>query len=120
MLAPASRAVDRRALYCYANSWRRFDLCLPAFLRKAFPRQKNRLSWSHSPPISTGDCFMKEEYKQFAAEFAAAVCARDYEAAHARLAPWLRQAISPAKLQEMIEREIRETCDAAQLQEMAY
>jgi hypothetical protein len=63
---------------------------------------------------------MEDAYKQFAAEFAAAVCAKDYQAAQGMLAPWLQQTIAPAKLQEMIEREIREVCEAAELEEPAY
>jgi hypothetical protein len=63
---------------------------------------------------------MEESYKQFASAFATAVCAKDYQAAHAMLAPWLQGKISPARLQEMIEKEIREVSQAAELEEMAY
>jgi hypothetical protein len=63
---------------------------------------------------------MDEGYKQFASAFATAVCAKNYQAAHQMLAPWLQQTLSQAKLQEMIEKEIREVCDAAEVAEMAY
>ena len=63
---------------------------------------------------------MEEAYKQFANAFATAVCAKDYDVAHAMLARWLQVNISQAKLQEMIEKEIREVCQAAELEEMAY
>jgi hypothetical protein len=63
---------------------------------------------------------MEEAYKQFADAFAKAVVAKDYHTAHSMLADWLKPSLTPARLQEMVEREIRETCEAAELEEMAY
>ena len=63
---------------------------------------------------------MNEAYKQFGDRFAQAIVARDYQAAHSMLAAWLQKTITPAKLQEMIEKEVGEVCEAAELEELAY
>lgn len=63
---------------------------------------------------------MEEAYKQFANAFARVVVAKDYHTAHAMLADWLQRMITPTMLQEMIETEIRETCEAAGLKELVY
>jgi hypothetical protein len=58
---------------------------------------------------------MEETYKQFADSFARAVIARDYDSAHAMLADWLQPTISAARLQEMIEKEVHEVCEANEI-----
>jgi hypothetical protein len=63
---------------------------------------------------------MEEMYQQFADRFAKAVIARDYRAAHSMLADWLQPTVSAAKLQEMIEKEIQEVCEANEIEEMVY
>jgi hypothetical protein len=63
---------------------------------------------------------MEVKYKQFADRFAQAVVARDYDKAHAMLADWLQPTVSAAKLQEMIEKEIREVCEANEIEEAVY
>jgi cell division protein YceG involved in septum cleavage len=66
---------------------------------------------------STGETQMEEMYQQFADRFAKAVIARDYRAAHSMLADWLQPTVSAAKLQEMIEKEIQEVCEANEIEE---
>jgi hypothetical protein len=63
---------------------------------------------------------MEEPYKQFADRFAKAVVAKDYLTAHSLLADWLQPTVSAAKLQEMIEKEIQEVCEANEIEEMVY
>lgn len=63
---------------------------------------------------------MEEAHKQFADTFAKAVVAKDYQTAHAMFADWLQKTVSAAKLQEMIEKEIQEVCEANEIEEMVY
>ncbi|HEY7543268.1 MAG TPA: hypothetical protein VID27_00205 [Blastocatellia bacterium] len=63
---------------------------------------------------------LKPAYRKFAEEFAAKINAQDFEAAHRFFAPWLRDGIAPEHLQEMVESELRETADAAGLEELVY
>jgi hypothetical protein len=55
---------------------------------------------------------MDADLRQFADTFAQAVIAREYERAQAMLADWLQPTVSAATLQAMIEREVREVCEA--------
>lgn len=59
-------------------------------------------------------------YRKFAQEFAKKINAEDFEAAHLFFAPWLRSEITPDGLREMVESELRETADAAGLEELIY
>jgi hypothetical protein len=63
---------------------------------------------------------MKPVYKKFADTFAEAVIAKDYNKAHAMLADWLQPRVSAATLQAMIEKEIREVCEANEIDEEVY
>ncbi|MEW6211838.1 MAG: hypothetical protein AB1631_26005 [Acidobacteriota bacterium] len=59
-------------------------------------------------------------YLKFAEEFAAKINAVDFEAAHHCFAPWLRGEITPEVLRQEVEAELRETADAAGLEELIY
>lgn len=59
-------------------------------------------------------------YRKFAEEFAAKINSQDFEAAHRCFAPWLRGEITPEVLRQEVERELRETADAAGLEELIY
>lgn len=59
-------------------------------------------------------------YHKFAEEFARKINAGDFQAAKLFLAPWLRGEITPDGLREMVETELRETGDAAGLEELIY
>src|SRR5436190_24383202 len=63
---------------------------------------------------------METEYKQFANRFAQAVTTRDYDTAHAMLADWLQPTVTADRLREMIEKEIREVCQANEIEEDVY
>lgn len=63
---------------------------------------------------------METEYKQFADRFAQAVTTRDYDTAHAMLADWLQPTVTADRLREMIEKEIREVCEANEIEEDVY
>lgn len=63
---------------------------------------------------------MIESHQQSAAAFANAVIVQDYDAAHQMLAPWLQPVVSPARLREFVETELREVAEAAELDEMTY
>jgi hypothetical protein len=89
-------------------------------VQKGWTSVKIDLSYFHSPKISVGDICMKAEYKQFADTFAQAVTTRDYDKAHTMLADWLQPTVSAAKLQQMIEKEIREVCEANEIEEDVY
>lgn len=58
---------------------------------------------------------LKKSYRDFAEQFAEAIIAKDYAAAHRMLAPWLGRSITPARLAEMIEAEVKETADVNEL-----
>ncbi len=59
-------------------------------------------------------------YHKFAEEFARKINAGDFQAATLFLAPWLRGEITPDLLREMVETELRETGDAAELEKLIY
>lgn len=63
---------------------------------------------------------LEETYNEFAHQFAEAILTRDYSSAHQMLASWLQSAVPPARLQQLIETELREVADAAELEEMRY
>jgi hypothetical protein len=63
---------------------------------------------------------MKPVYKEFADTFARALVARDFDKAHAMLADWLQPKVSAATLQAMVEKEIREVCEANEVTEEVY
>lgn len=54
------------------------------------------------------------------AQFAEAIIARNYPAAHACFADWLKRQVSQARLQKAIEKQLAEICEAAELDEMIY
>jgi hypothetical protein len=53
---------------------------------------------------------MEPSYQAFGEKFSAAVIAKDYTSAHALLAPWLKNKVTPEKLREEIERHVLEMC----------
>ena len=53
---------------------------------------------------------MEPSYRAFGEKFSAAIIAKDYASAHALLAPWLREKLTPEKLREEIEHHVREMC----------
>jgi hypothetical protein len=63
---------------------------------------------------------MKPVYKEFADTFAQALVAKDFDKAHAMLADWLQPRVSAATLQAMVEKEIREVCEANEVTEAVY
>jgi hypothetical protein len=90
------------------------------FAQKDWTSIKIDLSYFYSPKISMGDFCMEVDYKQFADKFAQAVIARDYNQAHTMLADWLQPTVSATTLQEMIEKEICEVCEANEIEESVY
>ena len=62
----------------------------------------------------------EETYNEFASQFAETILAHDYSSAHQMLASWLQSSVSPAHLQRLIETELREVADAAELEDMRY
>jgi hypothetical protein len=63
---------------------------------------------------------MEEAHKQLAGEFARAVIARDFEAAGALFAPWLRETTPPERLRELVEEQLREMMQYAAVDELTY
>ena len=63
---------------------------------------------------------MDPVHQQFAEELGAAVLARDFDAAHAMLAPWLQRETTPAGLRETIEARLREMMEYAGCDELTY
>lgn len=63
---------------------------------------------------------LEETYNAFACRFAEALLARNYSSAHELFASWLQSSVSPARLQQLIETELREVADAFELDEMNY
>lgn len=62
----------------------------------------------------------REAYKEFARRFAETILAHDYSSAHSMLASWLQPSVSPEQLQRLIETELREVAELAELEEMRY
>jgi hypothetical protein len=54
---------------------------------------------------------LKKSHRDFAGRFARAIIAKDYAAAHRMLAPWLQRSLTPARLAEVIEAEVKEIAD---------
>lgn len=52
--------------------------------------------------------------------FARAIIARDYRAAHACFAEWLKQQVSEERLQTAIEKQLGEIAEAAELEQIIY
>ena len=63
---------------------------------------------------------MEDAHREFAGRFGDAILARDYEAAHALLAPWLRRELTPEGLREVIEARLREMMEYAGCDELTY
>src|SRR4051812_7194234 len=63
---------------------------------------------------------MKEEYRDFAAEFAKCVIAQDFPSAHKLLAPWLQAEMSPDELQKVFEKELWEMNEIWEIEELIY
>ena len=51
---------------------------------------------------------MKKEYEEFAARFAGAIVAEDFEAAHNFFASWLQTEVSAADFRALVEKWLRE------------
>jgi hypothetical protein len=58
--------------------------------------------------------------KEFAAEFARQIIAEDFVSAHRFLTPWLQAEISPARLREAFENELREMNGYWDLDELIF
>jgi hypothetical protein len=63
---------------------------------------------------------LKEVYNEFASQFAETILARDYSSAHQMFASWLQSSLTPTRLQQLIETELREVAEAAELEEMRH
>src|SRR5262245_55587179 len=63
---------------------------------------------------------MKEEHRDFAAQFAGAVVEQDFQKAHKLLAPWLQSDLSPADLQAAFEKELWATNEHWEIKELIF
>lgn len=63
---------------------------------------------------------MEEAYKQFAGAFAHSIIRLDYSAAHKMLAPWLQDEITPERLRQFVETELKEVAEGFELAEIIY
>ena len=63
---------------------------------------------------------MDPRHQQFGEDLAAAIIARDYEAAHAMLAPWLGRDMTAAGFREVVEDRLREMMQYAGCDELTY
>ena len=63
---------------------------------------------------------MKEEYKNFAAEFAETIVAQDLQSAHAFLAPWLQAKMTQNDLRAAIEDKLLEMNEIWEIDELIY
>ena len=60
------------------------------------------------------------EIRDFADRFASHIESEDYSDAHAMLAPWLQDVVSPDALQEEIETELRATASGFDIDDLIY
>ena len=63
---------------------------------------------------------MEEAYQQFADAFADSIVRLDYSAAHKMLAPWLQDEITPERLRQFVETELKEVAAGFDLEEIIY
>jgi len=63
---------------------------------------------------------VEESYKQFAEAFAHSIVRLDYSAAHKMLAPWLQSEITPERLRQFVETELKEVAEGFDLEEIIY
>lgn len=63
---------------------------------------------------------MEEDYRQFADTFAQNIVRQDYSAAHEMLAPWLQPEITPERLRQFVETELKEVGEGFDIEEIIY
>jgi hypothetical protein len=63
---------------------------------------------------------VEEAYQQFADAFADSIVRLDYSAAHKMLAPWLQDEITPERLRQFVETELKEVAAGFDLEEIIY
>src|SRR3982751_4091902 len=63
---------------------------------------------------------VEEAYRQFAEAFAYSIVRLDYSAAHKMLAPWLQSEMTPERLRQFVETELKEVAEGFELEEIIY
>jgi flavodoxin len=63
---------------------------------------------------------MKEEYREFAEQFAQAIVDEDFQMAHACFAPWLQKEIPPDRFRAQIEKWLWEINEVWEIQELIF
>lgn len=63
---------------------------------------------------------MKEEYKEFAAEFAQTIIREDFAAAHKFLAPWLQNEMSEVDFRDVFEKWLLEINEIWEIEELIF
>src|SRR5215213_7904231 len=63
---------------------------------------------------------MKKEYEEFAARFAGAIVAEDFEAAHNFFASWLQTEVSAADFRALVEKWLREMNETWEIEELIF
>lgn len=63
---------------------------------------------------------MKEEYKEFAAEFAQTIIREDFAAAHKFLAPWLQNEMSEVDFRRVFEKWLLEINEIWEIEELIF
>ena len=63
---------------------------------------------------------MKEEYREFAAQFAQTIVDEDFQRAHAYFAPWLQKEISPDGFRASVEKWLWEINEVWEIEELIF